>query len=322
MMHFKIPLLALMAYTHEHSFALDNAKAITFNPSGNCTTTGDGSRPSFHIPLEGETYLPNCQNPLRREFWRIFVKEDGTAYMSPRPDGLGIPLGICDFSDGHLIAHMAKLYGLCNDPVTDQVDPNIINSMEPLYALEFSTIFHRQLHFDVDTFLNTPWMVPDEDILSVCDLLGDAMRGDTKSFCKDIEERCDDQGNCNKRLYYPTREAAIDIVASLNDLYDVKKEGDVCDPTVWGATFGCPVAKCMEPQEGCMYTIAFDINFRNDCCQKLCYFVDSDGEECNFTTRTPTRSAANIRVGPSYVSLIISSALLLSFLKNNFYTKY
>ena len=56
------------------------------NPSGDCTADGDGGRIGYHSPA-GDTYYPDCQNTLAREFWRIFMQDNGDVYMIPRPDG-------------------------------------------------------------------------------------------------------------------------------------------------------------------------------------------------------------------------------------------
>ena len=50
---------------------------------------GDGGRPGYHSPA-GDTYVPNCDVQTLREYWRIFEQADGSAYMIPRPDGLGL----------------------------------------------------------------------------------------------------------------------------------------------------------------------------------------------------------------------------------------
>ena len=56
------------------------------NPTGDCATSGDGSR-AGHSPDATDVYLSDCESTLAREYYRVFVKADDTAYMIPRPDG-------------------------------------------------------------------------------------------------------------------------------------------------------------------------------------------------------------------------------------------
>ena len=59
--------------------------------------------------------------------------------------------------------------------------------------------------------------------------------------------------------------------------------GDPCMPTDPNDT-ACPVARCTAPPDGCQYKFDAYV-FRDDgrCCPKLCFAVDNDGNECNFT---------------------------------------
>eukprot|EP01083_Nonionella_stella_P297127 1009225_1 len=59
-------------------------------------------------------------------------------------------------------------------------------------------------------------------------------------------------------------------------------EGEICtaDDEQKNA-FGCPVAKCMAPPEGCSYIFDHYVtNSKGDCCASMCYAVDSDGAKC------------------------------------------
>ncbi|CAB9524844.1 expressed unknown protein [Seminavis robusta] len=257
--------------------------SMAFIPTGDCSdTTGtNGGRVGYHSPSPTDVYLPDCQNPLQRELWRVFVQEDGTAYMIPRPDGLGITYGLCnnDAFDQELMAK-AQQYGLCDETVTD---PTVINSMTPEDALRFANAFHRQLRFSIsDDNQIYPW-APDEDILLACEnITSQAALG----HCEALANRCnDDTGECIEIGVIPSVEAVQELVPALNALYGVLEEGETCIPsTVFGPTFGCPVADCFAEQSaGCEYDTAgapFSVNELGDCCQRQCYAVDSNGNEC------------------------------------------
>ena len=57
------------------------------NPTGMCGTRSDGARAGYHAPAENDIWVPDCQNPLAREYWRVFSQDGGTGYVIPRPDG-------------------------------------------------------------------------------------------------------------------------------------------------------------------------------------------------------------------------------------------
>ena len=81
------------------------AVALAMNPTGDCSK-GSGGRPGYHSP-GGSTYLPDCSEPGRREYFRAFLAEGGGAYLIPRPDGSGagpLEVGLCDSEDAELYA--------------------------------------------------------------------------------------------------------------------------------------------------------------------------------------------------------------------------
>ena len=248
-----------------------------------CVSSNDGGRIGYHSPGQSDQYLPNCNNALKRELWRVFKKEDGTAYMIPRPDGIAKKIQICaDFPPlkDVKIKQKAQEYGLCGENISN---PAIVNSMDPTDALAFSTIFHRHLRFVANGNIIEPW-VPDEDILLACKHLESENDIKTsKSFCEKVAGRYDPTiVSVDTMFILPTNEAVNELVPALNDVYGIKDPGDSCKFSVWGATFQYPVAKCMAPPEGCTYSREYFINDVGDCIQPQCYAVDTNGNQCEF----------------------------------------
>lgn len=239
----------------------------------------NGGRLGYHSPLETDVYLKDRNNPLKRELWRVFQKEDGTAYMIPRPDGLGLTYYLCE--DWSPWKEKAMAYGLCNETVTD---PTMINNMDPDDALLFANIFHRQLmfeHRDMDTDFPSlaPW-VPDEDLLLACAELH-APQEETQDYCIAVEARCNEYGECIELGIAPSVTALEELVPALTDIYGILPDGSPCDPEEWGVSFGCPVAKCPAPPGGCEYVDEYRLNEVRDCCAVLCFATDSLGNECS-----------------------------------------
>jgi hypothetical protein len=138
------------------------------NPTGSCEADGNGARACYHSPDSGDTYLLDCEAPLDRDLWRVFAVDEDTAYMIPRPDTMGIQLGICDGDDSDL-ASLFDANGLC----TEIGDPDIINAMTPADALAISHAMHERLIFGVvengdDSVSLSPW-APDDELLHACE---------------------------------------------------------------------------------------------------------------------------------------------------------
>jgi len=188
------------------------------NPTGACgvkSSRGAGGRWNYHSPGEVDTYVPDCQNPLRREYWRVFVQRDrGTAYVIPRPDDMGTKFGLCE--DGDPDALFRK-YGLCSG--TD-FSVSAVNNMETAEALNITHALHGRLVFQA-TQSGDGWGIdpfaPEDDILAVCDeaITDDA---DALAHCKRLRARCSD-GACQGIAIVPNEASARSLVPALNELY-------------------------------------------------------------------------------------------------------
>ena len=189
------------------------------NPSGDCEAEHDGSFVCYSTPGPDDTWLPDCDAPLDRELWRMFQQADGTAYMIPRPDAMGLETGICDGDDAALAA-LFEANGLC-DAMLDQAGVTLINSMDPADALTISHALHESLEFAAVEYSDgtggvTPF-APPEDWVDACD--GAA---DSSGICDKINEWYDlDSGDCPNLAAVFSAEEATALAALLNDLYGV-----------------------------------------------------------------------------------------------------
>ena len=183
------------------------------NPSGDCKTQGNGARPLYHSPDRDSTYLPDCNNELKRELWRVFALNESSAYIIPRPDAMGIQYGLCDGEDLQL-AELFDEYGLCEDVG----NPNVINDILPLDALTITHTLHQLLKFELDEDgLITPW-APDDDLIAACELTDSE---DALNHCDLLESRCNTWGSCEDIGYIPNQRAAEALVSALNQLYGI-----------------------------------------------------------------------------------------------------
>jgi len=251
--------------------------SATTNCVINATNNSNGGRSGYHSPSSTDTYLPDCENPLKRELWRVFQQEDGTAYIIPRPDGLGTVYNICNgrvpVKEG--IIDKANQYGLCDN----DINVAAINHIDPNYGLLFVNIFHRQLHFVADGQNIQPF-APDSDILDACEL----REGDEtlNSYCQAVKNQCNSFGECTEMMVVPSEMQVRQIVPALNELYGIPEIGDQCDPEQWSSSFSCPVAKCATSPQGCEYVRDhYIINQDRDCCAEMCFSVDSQGNKCS-----------------------------------------
>lgn len=261
--------------------AVSRASAKEWEMPTECTSDSDGGRLGYHEPSPTDTYLPNCNNPLKRELWRVFKKETGTAYIIPNPSGLGLVYNICDeyggggpMADEYIVKDATK-YGLCAEK---EGDASLINDIDPDVALKFTTIFHRHTKFTNKNDAIDPW-VPDEDIIAACDTLNKDSAA--INYCNDVKGKCS-EGSCTEQIIIPDSDTVNILVQALNLIYGVKEVGESCSIKEWGATHQCPVAGCIEPPAGCNYSSQhYSISFLRDCCEKMCYMVDDKGNECD-----------------------------------------
>jgi hypothetical protein len=186
------------------------------NPTGSCVAPNDGARAGYHAP-NGDTWLPDCENVLQREYWRVFAVSATSAYTIPRLDGEPRLQPACTDA-AHALAVLADRYGLCASAMTTaEVDQ--VNDMAPVDALAITHFLHAQLRFSVaDTVLGIdPFPIP-SDILDACALHAQTTSADLKAMCDRERDRIQ-SGNDMGFTY--TGPGAVELVARLNELYGI-----------------------------------------------------------------------------------------------------
>lgn len=187
------------------------------NPTGDCEPDGDGSR-TGHSPGDSQ-YLPDCDPPLRREYYRVFAQKDKTAYMIPRPDTLGIVYGFCDGDDAEL-AELFDRNGLC----VQVADPELVNSMTPEDALRIAHLLHEQLVFAPER-AGENWSVRPgamtDDVVAACDRAAVDL-SDAQDACRYHRERASSKSHDDMGRSY-TRAEVEQLAPALNELYGIER---------------------------------------------------------------------------------------------------
>ena len=184
------------------------------NPSGECETDSDGSRQCYHAPMSSDTYLPDCRTDLEREYWRVFAMSETSAYIIPRPDGMGLVYDLCNDSD---IGLLMQNYGLCTETLGAN-EVAVINDIPPQDALFITNELHANLLFTVDENDSIrPW-APPSDIVDACKI-SDGNDEVLSDYCDTALGYYDSGDDCPDLAFFPTAEEAHILVARLNRLY-------------------------------------------------------------------------------------------------------
>ena len=179
------------------------------NPTGTCEPDGDGSRLCYSAPAPADTYLPDCDAPLAREYWRVFAVSSESAYIIPRPDGASAVAEACAGDDADLVALLDR-YTLCGS-----VDVEQVNDMALADALAITHALHQRLRFEAVDANVEPFVPPDDGAL-ICASADPAM-ADWCGF-----QPTSDGGNCTDIGYgYASDEEAQAVAAAANALYGV-----------------------------------------------------------------------------------------------------
>jgi hypothetical protein len=179
------------------------------NPTGTCVSD-DGSRVCDHAPDPSDTYLPDCDPPLDREYWRVFAIDAATAYIYPRPDGAAAVQEICAGDDADAVELLDR-YTLCSSNVVDT-----INAMDPADALAITHLLHGRLHFfgvdgDVSPYVFT------DDALEICAGDDDPLLADWCAYHEGRVGTCTDVGFGGM-----SDEAADAVAAAAEVLYGIE----------------------------------------------------------------------------------------------------
>jgi hypothetical protein len=224
-------LLRLQAAELEHSLALGDdteAKAehapapeppipAVHNPSGDCPAPNNGVRLGY--TSGGARWLPDCQTPLREQYFRVFATSEQRAWMTPRPDALEVTAQACaDTQDGALHALLER-YTLC------AAEPDIarVNAMSPVDALAIAHALHERLRFTAQGSLVRP-PPQTSDVLAICDARPDLASGVLRERCA-WDRRWRDEMAAGKESILmqrlPPDAEGPPLAAALNQLYGI-----------------------------------------------------------------------------------------------------
>ncbi|HEY0739383.1 MAG TPA: hypothetical protein VGD69_30955 [Herpetosiphonaceae bacterium] len=181
-----------------------------------CTAPDDGSRAGYHS-AQGSTWIIDCENPLRREYWRVFLGRDQRAAIIPRPDGAPELQPACASVD-HPLRGLVERYGLCAQ-AANEAQVIRVNSLLPGDALQITHFLHTQLRFRVtpEALGITPYPIP-SDILDACALHPEANSAALNAICERERGRID--GGAAVGFVY-TGPGAAQLVERLNELYGI-----------------------------------------------------------------------------------------------------
>ncbi len=175
------------------------------NPTGVCMPDTDGSRECYSVADDAATYLPDCDGPLKREYWRVYAESEQLAYVIPRPDGMGLEFEIC--GGGDELAELFERNGLC----TESGDPNVLNHMRAVDALAITHALHERLRFRAvpysDEWGTIPWAPPD-DIAAACEM-----------GLLDDGDLCEFYSTCSTLAMIYDEDQAYLLASAMNALY-------------------------------------------------------------------------------------------------------
>jgi hypothetical protein len=187
------------------------------NPSGTCGTRSDGGRAGYHVPADSDTWVPDCQNILLREYWRVFTQDGKTAYVIPRPDGAPELKPICSDPQNDLRA-LVDRYQLCATAQTPE-QAAIVNHIELSDALRITHFLHTQLKFVMTPggLGIQPFPLP-SDVIDACALAGHVNSTALEAICQ--SERDSLRNGIEPALPF-TGLGGAELASRLNELYGI-----------------------------------------------------------------------------------------------------
>jgi hypothetical protein len=150
------------------------------NPTEPCVPRSDGAREGFQLPEEGDLWIPDCSRWPAREYWRVFGRPSGTAYIIPDPS---LPpdrfVFACKEATNPLYGIVNK-YSLCGGSTS-------VANMTREDALAVANYSHANFYFNF-----YPPMVPVPyigDVLDACALANADDTAEFHSFCEGLRQR-------------------------------------------------------------------------------------------------------------------------------------
>jgi hypothetical protein len=186
------------------------------NPSGSCGSRKDGGRAGYHAPGDGQ-WLPDCQAPLAREYWRVFSEDGRVGYIIPRPDGAPELGAVCG-DPGHELRSIVDEHALCQ-AASSAAAVEAVNSIPPADALRLTRFLHGKLKFlPTQGGLGIqPYPIPG-DIIDACGLRAGSASAELKAICDRERERLRSGHDIG---FSYTGPGAVELVARLNELYGI-----------------------------------------------------------------------------------------------------
>lgn len=250
-----------------------DAQPTVMNPTGTCRAPDSGARRGYHSPDAGDLWLPDCNNPLKREYYRVFAKSSTSAYVIPRPDGaheLELP---CN-DPTHVLRGLVEQYSLCQS-AGDTATVDKINSMPPADALALTHYMHGQLVFEpVEGILAMnlrPYAIP-SDVVDACALHPDERSSELSVDCT-AQQKAIDTGT-DGPLFGTT---APELAKLLNELYGVA--GGCTRPE-----FAARICTACGPSGGCATT---ELRCTRSCSTQSECAGATAGSECAGTVCAP-----------------------------------
>lgn len=187
------------------------------NPTGDCIAPDSGARAGYHEPADTQ-WLPDCSNPLKREYWRVFATTAETAYIIPRPDGdPGLEPACTD--EEHPLYTVVQYYALCQPASSPQAVARI-NAIHPRDALAVTHELHSTLRFEVthEGVGIAPSPIP-SDIVDACELHSNEGLPELEAICEREEDRLRKGHDIGFGYEGP---GAVALVERLNELYGIE----------------------------------------------------------------------------------------------------
>jgi hypothetical protein len=188
------------------------------NPSGLCKPTGNGARAGYHAPADS-LWLPDCQNPLAREYFRVFTESATSAYVIPRPDGSPYLEPVCS-DPQHELHALVERHALCAVAASEAAVARV-NSIPPADALRIARYLHGRLKWHVVDEAGAginPYPLP-SDIVDACDLDAPANSAAFESLCQRERDRLASGFDIGFSYEGP---GAVELAARLNQLYGIE----------------------------------------------------------------------------------------------------
>jgi hypothetical protein len=177
-----------------------------------CGTESDGGRWGYHSPEPGESWVKDAESGVTLEYFRVFRKTNGMAYVIPRAFGL-VP-EVCE-NAAHALNGLATRNGLCGASET-----TLDNNMPVADAQSIARYLHSRLVFHAFNNQPQPYAIP-ADLLALCEIDSSFRNGIMKARC-DFEISAKKSGSRTEQGWTYTQDQAVLTAARLNQRYGIQ----------------------------------------------------------------------------------------------------